>query len=129
MPIKPRNEAHAFEMLLSDCQHVFDRMSPSFAHCFDTARPDFGDVSFRIHDGEEWIHAYPVPDSAELVASANSTGEDMLEVYAPDGRWIASFHLIYGNAPDGSELMADCYAVTESAFAEAVFSRFTSRFN
>ena len=118
--VTPRNETAAFRTLLADCQHVFDRVSSS---------PDYTDLSFRLHDGEDWVHAQPVPYSAELVASANSTGVDLLEVYTPGGRWIASFCLVWGNAPDGSELIADCYAITERTFVNTVFSRFTSRFD
>lgn len=67
-------------------------------------------VVFRVFDGEEW--AGPKTSKvSDVLEQVNSTGADALVVYK-GGQKIGSFDLVWGNAEDGSELVAD-YGVNE----------------
>jgi hypothetical protein len=62
--------------------------------------------SISVHDGEEWTvsratRAYDVLDALA------TTGEDTLQLYDADQHGAGCFYLIWGNAADGSELIAD----------------------
>lgn len=78
---------------------------------------DNGAASFRIDDGGEWA-CDRTDDTAEIVAASNSTGEDSLHCYDANGARIGRFYLIWGDCPEGTDLVAN-YGV--NAFTEATF--------
>ncbi len=62
--------------------------------------------SISVHDGEEWAvsratRAYDVLDALA------TTGEDTLQLYDADQHSAGWLYLVWGNADDGSELIAD----------------------
>ena len=62
--------------------------------------------SISVHDGEEWTvsratRAYDVLDALA------TTGEDTLQLYDADQHGAGCLYLVWGNADDGSELIAD----------------------
>jgi len=59
-----------------------------------------------VHDGTETTVKREVIRSTILDALC-TTGEDSLYVHTVDGRRLGSFLLVWGNAEDGSELIAD----------------------
>ena len=119
---KPRNEKAAFRALLADCQAAYLEAREGLPlKARNPAR-----AAFRIHDGEAWTSPENISDHKQVAALANSTGEDALKVCGPEGAPLATFYLVWGNAPDGSELISDC---SGNAFAEAVCARFSRRFN
>lgn len=64
------------------------------------------DLLISVFDGE----AFSVKlsqDRDAILAAMCSTEQDEIVVRAKDKARLASFTLIYGNAPDGSELIAD----------------------
>jgi hypothetical protein len=58
-----------------------------------------------INDGEEWTVELST-DRKEILPALATTGEDILRLYK-DGERAGSIWLVYGNAEDGSELIAD----------------------
>lgn len=58
-----------------------------------------------INDGEEWTVNLST-DRKEILSALGTTGEDTIRLYK-DGEWAGSIWLVYGNAEDGSELIAD----------------------
>jgi len=58
-----------------------------------------------INDGEEWTVELST-DRKEILPALATTGEDIIRLYK-DGERAGFFLLIYGNAEDGSELIAD----------------------
>ena len=58
-----------------------------------------------INDGEEWTVELST-DRKEILPAHATTGEDIIRLYK-DGERAGFFLLIYGNAEDGSELIAD----------------------
>jgi hypothetical protein len=65
-----------------------------------------GGNSISVYDGEE----HPVKRSAnaaEIEAALAQTGEEWINAYAPDGNRLGGFMLVWGNAEDGEELIAD----------------------
>lgn len=62
--------------------------------------------SVAVHDGCE-VALPRSRDSAEIVGALCTTGEDNLIVFDADNHRLGTFQLIYGNAHDGSELIAD----------------------
>ena len=119
---KPRNETAALRALLADCQNVWEELY--YDGVKNPAR-----VTFRIHDGEAWTSPENIADHKRVAALANSTGEDALKVCGPEGARLATFYIVWGNAPDGSELIADVSASGAAAFADAVCARFARRFD
>lgn len=91
----------------------------------DIRRAALGPVLFRLHDGEEWVHDTPTDNGEQIVRDANSTGEDLLEVSTPAGSVLGKFWLVWGNAEDGEELIAD-YVV--SPFADQAWDLFHRRY-
>lgn len=63
-----------------------------------------------VHDGEEWV----LRDGRQLERVMDALGHtDMDEIVArdaPRGKRMGWFMLVYGNDPDGSEVIADCTA-------------------
>jgi hypothetical protein len=119
---KPRNEKAAFRALLADCQAAYLEAREGLPlKVRNPAR-----AAFRIHDGEAWTSPENISDHKRVAALANSTGEDALKVCGPEGAPLATFYLVWGNAPDGSELITDC---SGNAFADAVCARFARRFD
>lgn len=58
-----------------------------------------------INDGEEWTVTLST-DRNEILSALATTGEDIVRLYK-DGERAGSLWLVYGNAEDGSELIAD----------------------
>jgi len=58
-----------------------------------------------VHDGEEWT-VEQSRDRNEILPALATTGEDIIRLYK-DGERAGFFLLVYGNAEDGSELIAD----------------------
>ena len=58
-----------------------------------------------INDGEEWT-VEQSKDRKEILPALATTGEDIIRLYK-DGERAGFFLLVYGNAEDGSELIAD----------------------
>jgi hypothetical protein len=58
-----------------------------------------------INDGEEWTVTLST-DRKEILPALATTGEDIIRLYK-DGERAGSIWLVYGNAEDGSELIAD----------------------
>ena len=59
-----------------------------------------------VHDGEQWA-AIKSDDSQEILDAMCSTGADWVLAVNESGKKVAAFQLIYGNDPDGSELISD----------------------
>lgn len=87
-----------------------------------TAARAAGAHSFRVHDGEEWAHDLTQYDIG-VISASNSTGQDALYCYATDGTRLGRFHLVWGNCPQGSDLVSD-YGV--NPFTDAVFDAWFS---
>ena len=66
-------------------------------------------LSLSVNDGEEWTVVRST-DEREILNALATT--DMDELIAADaaGARLGWFQLIWGNDPDGSELVADCSA-------------------
>jgi hypothetical protein len=62
--------------------------------------------SVSVYDGEEWTVKRATNVKTVLEALA-TTGEDTLRIRYATGEPCGSFWLIWGNARDGSELIAD----------------------
>jgi hypothetical protein len=64
------------------------------------------DYSLSVYDGEEWTvkRAWRMKTVLEALAT---TGEDTLCICDEEGTPYGSFYLVWGNAEDGSELIAD----------------------
>jgi hypothetical protein len=69
-------------------------------------------VAFRkgyaisVYDGEEWT-VKSSSNSDEITEALATTGEDTLKIYDKSGFPLGKIYLIWGNAADGSELVAD----------------------
>lgn len=64
-------------------------------------------MKIRVHDGEAWVTKI-INNEEEILQALCSTGEDTLKFYSgSENLYCGSFWLIYGNADDGSELLAD----------------------
>jgi len=62
--------------------------------------------SISVNDGEEWTVKRALKAKPVLEALA-TTGEDVLRIRDEEGTPYGSFYLVWGNADDGSELIAD----------------------
>lgn len=61
-----------------------------------------------VFDGEEWtLRREPVTSYKTICAALATTGEDTLELRAATGERIGRVYLVWGNSPDGDELIAD----------------------
>lgn len=96
---------------------TFKTTTESLAALLRFAR-DNGAKTFRIHDGEEWAHKATALD-ADVIEASNSTGEDALFCYDADGKRLGYFDLVWGNCPQGSDLVSN-YGVND--FTEATFA-------
>lgn len=75
-----------------------------------------------VNDGEEWTVKRST-NAREIIDALCTTGQDVIRLRDPaDGAAIGSFCLIYGNDPDGGELISDhtdnnvCNALYKSAY-------------
>lgn len=59
-----------------------------------------------VNDGGEWVISRST-DLAGIVSALASTDEDTLVIRRVDGVRIGFISLVWGNAPDGSELPSD----------------------
>ena len=59
-----------------------------------------------VHDGEEWACTQSSVEAQVLDAIGN-TEIDSIKVRLANKEYIGTFILIWGNAPDGTELVAD----------------------
>lgn len=80
-------------------------------------------LAVQIFDGEEFVLPEPSRDKKFIVRYLGSTDEDYLHVKNPnDDTTLGWFHLVYGNALDGSEVVADwsandvCDEIYDAAF-------------
>jgi hydroxyethylthiazole kinase-like sugar kinase family protein len=77
-----------------------------------------------LYDGEEWTVRKSTSERA-LIDALCTTGEDQLQAVDASNNRLGSFWLIYGNADDGSELIADhsdndfCTAMAAAAYPDA----------
>lgn len=62
--------------------------------------------SASVNDGEEWTVKRST-DKKLILSALATTGEDYVRLYDKDGQSQGTFVLIWGNDPDGSELIAD----------------------
>ena len=81
--------------------------------------------AISVNDGEAWTVKRSTRER-EILDALATTGEDWLRLYLPaTGESAGTFQLIYGNDPDGSELIADhtdnntCAALYEAAHSAA----------
>lgn len=63
-------------------------------------------LTVSVYDGEETTLARS-KDRRAILAAMGTTGSDTLTARNESGERVASFMLIYGNADDGSEIVAD----------------------
>jgi hypothetical protein len=68
-----------------------------------------GGNSVSLNDGGAWT-VRRATDATVIEAAMNTVEEEVIVAFAPDGTRLGRFTLIYGNAEDGSELIADCTA-------------------
>lgn len=66
-------------------------------------------LSVSVNDGEEWTVVRSRNEQAILLSLA-TTDMDELVVSDAAGTRLGWFQLIWGNDPDGSELVSDCSA-------------------
>lgn len=87
-----------------------------------TAALDAGYV-VSVFDGEEWV-GKKLSKKAEIMAVLFGCDADKLLMRDSTGNKVGSFLLVYGNADDGSELIADhtdndeCLALYRAAHGE-----------
>ena len=62
--------------------------------------------SLSVNDGEAWTVKRST-NKAAILAALETTGEDILRVRDDAIYMVGDISLIWGNAPDGSELVAD----------------------
>ena len=77
-----------------------------------------------VRDGSyegEWTLAKST-DKAKIMDALCTTGEDTVRARTTDGKLVGDFVLIWGNDPDGSELIADNTATT---VCEAIYNEVT----
>lgn len=63
--------------------------------------------TITIHDGCAWVLPPPAATVETILPLLASTGEDSIHWNDKDGKTVAVFLLLWWNAPDGSELIAD----------------------
>ena len=63
-------------------------------------------LALSVHDGDEWT-VKGSTNGREILDALCTTGSDIVSAVDCEGRKVASFVLIWGNDPDGSELIAD----------------------
>lgn len=63
--------------------------------------------TISVNDGEEWT-VVDSPDEALIMGALGTTDEDFIKVRDPlDYKALGVFHLIYGNDPEGEEVISD----------------------
>jgi hypothetical protein len=108
--MKPFNELGALRTILTLCRKV----AP-------------GPVKFRLYDGYAWAVEAPTDNGEEIARAARSTDQDTLYVIdVATGATLGQFWLVWGNAEDGEELIADFYV---NDFTDAVFERFQALYS
>lgn len=70
-------------------------------------------ATISLYDGEEWV-VRKTTGEKKILAGMASTGTDTIVAHRDETR-LAAFSLIYGNAEDGSEVIAD---YTDNPFAD-----------
>ena len=78
------------------------------------------DVS--VHDGTEWT-VKKSRDNKTIIAALGTTGADTLRVRDMDGARLGDFELIYGNDPDGTEVISDH---TANAYCDFMWNKLNS---
>ena len=80
--------------------------------------------ALSVSDGEEWT-VERSRSEPEILDALATTGGDVVRLWK-DGRTLGWFYLVYGNADDGSELIADytdnpiCTEIWEEVTGEKV---------
>lgn len=59
-----------------------------------------------VSDGEEWT-VQRSRDASEVLRALGTTDADIIRLWDEDGATHGMFYLVYGNDPDGSEVIAD----------------------
>lgn len=62
--------------------------------------------SITVNDGEEDVTSKS-KNMAEIRAALYSTDEEYLYVHDKEGKQVGCIYLVYGNMPDGSEVVCD----------------------
>ena len=75
-------------------------------------------LTVSVYDGGETTLARS-KDKSAILAAMGTTGSDTLTARNESGERVASFLLIYGNAEDGSELIAD---YSDNDIAEGIYN-------
>lgn len=75
-------------------------------HLLSVCQQHVAGVAFRLHDGEGWATEY-TQTPQDIIAAANSTGQDNLYLFNDSGERLGRFWLVWGNDPSGDELAAD----------------------
>ena len=73
------------------------------------------DWRISIHDGEDWCLKRSI-DPKEIMANLFATDEEILLIRDQNGTKLGRILLVYGNEPDGSEVVAD-YSTGNAEFA------------
>ena len=68
--------------------------------------------SLSIHDGEEWT-VRRSKDADAILAALATTGMDSIRFRSPEGPRVGELVLVWGNDPEGRELVADIQAPWE----------------
>lgn len=66
-------------------------------------------LTISVHDSEEYV-LRRTNNNAEILAELGHTDENGFALFSKNDEYVGYFMLIFGNAADGSELIADCSA-------------------
>jgi hypothetical protein len=81
--------------------------------------------TLSVHDGEEWA-CIRSTDFAAVWDALGNTGSDILRL-RKGGEHVGSFSLVWGNAPDASELIAD-YTDDSEGVMNALWKAYRGKF-
>jgi hypothetical protein len=73
--------------------------------------------SLSVHDGEEWT-LHKSQDVQAVLEALATTGIDTVRFRSPEGVRVGELVLVWGNDPEGSELVADIQAQWELDLVE-----------
>lgn len=76
-------------------------------------------LKVSVNDGEEWVVKRST-NTNEILAALCSTGEDHISVRNEAGEQVGYFYLVWGNALNGEELVADH---TDNEFCNEVWKK------
>lgn len=74
--------------------------------------------AISVNDGEDWTVVHS-SDEAKIMAALGTTDEDVIKMMDPlDYKALGIFHLVYGNDPNGEEVISD---FTASSLCETIW--------